>query len=71
MRAADFPPMNNNIWVKTNATYSATNDIGVSIVLKKNLNASKPSEHLPSGGKLSEGLGIHFEISRMRGGVAM
>ena len=25
--------------------------------LKKNLNPSKPSEHPPSGGKMSEGLG--------------
>ena len=26
-------------------------------LFKKNLNASKPSEHLPSGGKMSKGLG--------------
>ena len=26
-------------------------------VFKKNLNASKPSEHPPSGGKMSKGLG--------------
>ena len=27
------------------------------ILFKKNLNASKPSEHPPSGGKMSKGLG--------------
>ena len=26
-------------------------------IFKKNMNASKPSEHPPSGGKMSEGLG--------------
>ena len=35
-------------------------NIGSLLLFKKNLNASKPSEHPPSGGKMSKGLGVNI-----------